>query len=126
MSLTDPSCNNLKSETILSYFASPLSKKQVKLLTHGLIPWKGRLDLHGLTVSDARFELCKFIDDQLKKKHRCVLIIHGKGRNVENNAVLKNHVNHWLRQFSEVLAFHSAIAKHGGQGAIYVILRKQY
>jgi len=38
--------------------------------------------------------------------------------------VIKNKVNSWLRQHQDVLAFHSAMPKDGGNGAVYVLLKK--
>jgi len=38
--------------------------------------------------------------------------------------VLKSCVNHWLKQFDQVLAFHTAQKYHGGLGATYVLIKK--
>jgi hypothetical protein len=64
---------------------------------------------------------------------RCLLIIHGKagaGYTDESGdirgagqALLKSHVNHWLQQVDDVLAFASALPKDGGTGAVYVLLK---
>jgi DNA-nicking Smr family endonuclease len=56
-----------------------------------------------------------------------VLIIHGKGENKadrERSSILKGCTNHWLRELEIVQAFHSAQARHGGTGAVYVLLKK--
>src|SRR5690625_5916207 len=55
---------------------------------------------------------------------RCALITHGKGVGRAQPALLKSCVAHWLPQFQEVLAFHSAQTAHGGTGATYLLLRK--
>ena len=49
---------------------------------------------------------------------------HGKGEGRERPAILKSCVNHWLRQFEQVLAFHTAQKYHGGLGATYVLIKK--
>lgn len=83
-----------------------------------------RLDLHKMTVEQARGEVYQFIQDCLEQDVRTALIMHGKGELREQPAVLKSCVAHWLPQMDEVLAFHSAQKAHGGLGATYVLLRK--
>lgn len=83
-----------------------------------------RLDLHKMTVEQARREVYQFIQDCLEQDVRTALIMHGKGEGREQPAMLKSCVAHWLPQMDEVLAFHSAQKPHGGLGATYVLLRK--
>lgn len=83
-----------------------------------------RLDLHRLTVESARQNVYQFIGDCVATDVRCALITHGKGLGRETPALLKSCVAHWLPQFEEVLAFHTAQKQHGGYGATYVLLRK--
>jgi DNA-nicking Smr family endonuclease len=83
-----------------------------------------RLDLHKLTVDQARREVYQFVQDCMANDVRSALITHGKGEWREKPAVLKSYVAHWLPQMNEVLAFHSAQKPHGGYGATYVLLRK--
>ena len=42
----------------------------------------------------------------------------------ERSSILKGCVDHWLRELDVVRAFHSAQPRHGGTGAVYVLLRK--
>lgn len=111
-------------ETALSYRQSDITNTQWRLLKSGQIPWQARLDLHRLNTDSARESIVEFIGQQLSINIRCVLIIHGKGSLRGEPPVLKNLVNHWLQQIPQVLAFHSAIPKHGGNGALYVLLKK--
>lgn len=114
----------VQSESVLSFSHEPtLSKKRLRELKRGKIPYTARLDLHGLRLDTAEQALYQFIQHQAQLKHRCVLIIHGKGGRFGEDPVLKNHVNCWLKQFPEILAFHSALEKHGGSGAVYVLLK---
>ncbi len=84
-----------------------------------------RLDLHGLTVEQARQGLWQFIEDCMRHDIRCALVTHGKGENrLPQPALLKSCVAHWLPQIDSVMAFHSAQKHHGGSGATYVLLRK--
>lgn len=83
-----------------------------------------RLDLHGMTVKQARSAVYQFIHDCMEQDIRCALITHGKGLGRAQPALLKSCVAHWLPQFEQVLAFHSAQKQHGGSGATYLLLRK--
>lgn len=83
-----------------------------------------RLDLHHHTVDQARLAVSGFVRDCLQSDVRCGLITHGKGEGRQQPALLKSCVAHWLPQFNEVLAFHSAQKRHGGSGATYVLIRK--
>ncbi len=111
--------------SILAWCDHAIPRKRLRELKNGEIRWEARLDLHGLRPDDARDTLCHFIDQQSHAGHRCLLIIHGKGSRHGEEPVLKNHVNHWLQQLPKVLAFHSAIPKDGGAGAVYVLLKRQ-
>jgi len=95
-----------------------------KNLRLGKYEIQSRLDLHRHNVEQARKALWGFVDDCQKHGVRCALITHGKGEGRERPAVLKSCVNHWLKQFDEVLAFHSAQKIHGGMGATYVLIKK--
>jgi DNA-nicking Smr family endonuclease len=83
-----------------------------------------RLDLHHMTVDQARNAVFQFIKDCMQHDIRCALITHGKGEGRDQPAQLKSCVAHWLPQFEQVLAFHSAQKQHGWVGATYVLLRK--
>jgi len=95
-----------------------------KNLRMGKYEIQSRLDLHRHTVEQARVALWRFVDDCHKHSIRCALITHGKGEGREQPARLKSCVNHWLRQFDQVLAFHSAQKQHGGVGSTYLLLKK--
>lgn len=83
-----------------------------------------RLDLHHMTVDQARNAVFQFIKDCMNHDIRCALITHGKGEGRNLPAQLKSCIAHWLPQFPEILAFHSAQKQHGWVGATYVLLRK--
>lgn len=110
--------------TTLAYHITGIPKKRLIELKNGEIRWQGRLDLHGNTIQQAQDKLCQFISQQHKLGHRCVLLIHGKGSPTGDAPILKNHVNHWLKQLPQILAFHSALPRDGGCGALYVLLRR--
>ncbi|KTD66817.1 DNA mismatch repair protein-like protein [Legionella steelei] len=123
--LSDMIVDTVLSETILSYMHPSLSNQRFKALRTGQIPWEARLDLHGLKSENARDTLCQFIQTQAENDKRCILIIHGKGGYLGAPPVIKNLLNRWLPQLDEVLAFHSALPKDGGSGAVYVLLKRK-
>ncbi|WP_370548067.1 DNA endonuclease SmrA [Edwardsiella tarda] len=82
------------------------------------------LDLHRHTLNEARSALLQFIADCLARDIRTVLVLHGKGECSQPQALLKSYVSAWLPQIPEVMALHSAERRHGGSGALYVLLRK--
>ncbi|CEG57683.1 Smr/MutS family protein [Legionella fallonii] len=122
--LSDFISETVLSNTLLSYCRPSLTTKRFKALKNGQIPWEARLDLHGLRTETARDSLRHFIQAQVNNGKRCLLIIHGKGGHEGAPPVIKNLVNRWLPQFDEVLAFHSAQARDGGHGAVYVLLKR--
>ena len=107
------------------FFARPgLQMKAQKHLRQGKVTIEDHLDLHGLTINEARDILLEFINFTQKRGIRCIRLVHGKGyRANSNKPVLKNKVNSWLRQHPEVLAFSSTQPKDGGTGAVYILIR---
>ncbi|MDA8389543.1 MAG: Smr/MutS family protein [Gammaproteobacteria bacterium] len=109
----------------LLYFRDGVSKNWLRHVRRGRFAIERELDLHGLTVDQARSALGIFLREAVRDQRRCVRIIHGKGlRSMARLPVLKGCVNSWLRQRSEVLAFCSARPEDGGTGAVYVLLRR--
>ena len=81
------------------------------------------IDLHGLTVAEAKAALRQFLILALEQRVRCVRIVHGKGlRSGHRGPVLKAAVNAVLRRTGAVLAYVSARQVDGGTGALYVLL----
>lgn len=114
----------VKPRDVLEFKREGVQHGVYKNLRQGKYAIDSRLDLHRLTVEQARQQVYRFIQDCVKHDIRCALITHGRGENREKPALLKSCTNHWLRQLDEVLAFHSAQPQHGGTGATYVMLRK--
>lgn len=110
---------------ILDYSRGGLSFKALKNLRRGNYPAEKTLDLHGMTVDQARIALLRFLGECEAANIRHVIIVHGKGFRSANKPVIKAMVNRWLRATDIVLAFHSAQPKDGGSGAVYVLLKKQ-
>lgn len=84
------------------------------------------IDLHGLTVDEARTALDEFFVRSHARGVRTVLIVHGRGRSSPVQPVLKSMVREWLTtgpRRAWVIAFSSARLCDGGAGATYVLFR---
>jgi DNA-nicking Smr family endonuclease len=108
----------------LSFCRPGLQQRVFQDLRRGRLEIEMELDLHGLTARHAHSTLEEFIRECHRRDIRCVRIIHGKGYGSEDRQpVLKQKVNHWLRQRQDILAFCSATSRDGGTGAVYALLR---
>jgi len=115
----------LKASDVLEFRRDGVQHGVYKNLRMGRYDIEARLDLHRLTVDEARREVFQFLKDCYQYELRTVLILHGKGeRNVDKVAAIKSHLSVWLPQIDEIMAFHSAQPRHGGTGAVYVMLKK--
>jgi len=114
--------HSIQSDEKISYCSNGVQAKFLRKLRTGKIPIEDHLDLHGLTTDQARQQVSNFIYDCQSLNYKCVIIIHGKG-SIKNPAILKSMLNHWLRQIPDVLAFSSAQEQHGGNGAVYVLIK---
>ena len=109
---------------LLAYKKEGVQEGVFKKLRLGHYELQSSLDLHGQSLRQARASLLQFLQDCQRAEVRSVLIRHGRGEHSTPKALLKSHVSHWLQQWPEVLAFHSAQRQHGGTGALYLLLRK--
>jgi len=110
----------------LYYCREGIQRSVLRKLRRGQYRVHDALDLHGMNVDAARRALTEFLLQARRQHLSCVRIIHGKGkRSRHKGPVLKNKVNHWLRQRDDILAFCSARPVDGGTGALYVLLRSQ-
>ncbi len=101
----------------------------VRRLRRGSFAFRRHVDLHGLTVPEARAALGDFFRNALRDGERCVLVVHGRGLNSPDRVpVIKQNVVAWLSRgpwARSVLAFTSARSCDGGAGAMYVLLRRR-
>ena len=133
--LGDEGFDLLGSEQNLTYSRPGLDKASLRRLNHGHLRPSITIDLHGYDIDRARDLVWRALREAQKHNDRCVLIVHGKaGTGYRDDkgdlqdtgtALIKSHVNHWLQQVDEVLAFCSAQPRDGGTGAVYVLLKKQ-
>ena len=116
----------------------PFDPRAAQRIARGRREIDARLDLHGMRQSDAHAALRHFLARCQAEGHRHVLIITGKGVNLEaderrdfwaseQRGVLRRLVPHWLGEpsmRSHVVSFTEFAIKHGGSGALYVTIRK--
>ena len=106
-----------------------LDPRLLRRLRAGEFAFQAYLDLHGMTADEAKPAVQAFILRSMVAGHRCVLIVHGRGRNSpDQRSVLKDRLKQWLTHGElgrRVLAFSSARPYDGGNGASYVLLRRE-
>ena len=101
-----------------------LQQKHVRRLRRGQMTVEAEADLHGMRIREAQSLLKDFLRECREEGLRCVRVIHGKGHGSAGGAaVLKWEVDRWLRAHDGVMAFASAQPRHGGTGAVYVLLK---
>jgi len=102
-----------------------VGRRTMRKLARGKYAVQAEIDLHGMTVAEAKPRLADFIDYSVKQGLTCVRIVHGKGLGSGHRGpVLKSAVSRWLRKWESVLAFVSARQVDGGTGAVYVLLQQ--
>lgn len=119
-----------------------LARQQVRMdskaygrMRRGKLAVEGRIDLHGLTLSEAHPRLVSFVTSSHAAGRRLVLVITGKGQDTEggdpvpmHRGILRRQVPHWLTSpplGGIVLQIGEAHRRHGGSGAFYVYLRRK-
>jgi DNA-nicking Smr family endonuclease len=105
-----------------------LDRANAERLKRGGYPIEARLDLHGLTQAEAHRQLIEFIEGCYEAGRRCVLVVTGRGLGPDGPGVLKSAVPRWLAQTGlrhRLLAVATAQPRHGGAGALYVLLRRR-
>jgi len=110
--------------------AAGVDKRTNQRLIRGKTPIEGRLDLHGHTKESAHRALDAFIKGSFAAERRCVIVITGKGLRLESGeiGVLRQAVPQWLNSPAlrpMVLAYSHATPKDGGEGALYVLLKRK-
>lgn len=102
--------------------AAGVDRRTASRLKRGQLAVEARIDLHGLTQIEAHRGLDAFLEASWSTGRRCVLVITGK------SGVLRGVVPKWLDQQpnrSRIISFTPATPRDGGEGALYVLLRKK-
>jgi DNA-nicking Smr family endonuclease len=113
---------------------APLGRRLKQRVARGRDPIDARIDLHGMTQLEAHAALLRFLRQARVQGARMALIVTGKGsrgNDVEfgsGRGILKRQVPMWLSlpEFRQlIVGFEDAHIGHGGQGALYVRLRRE-
>ena len=108
---------NLNKQGPMKYVRVDVDSFEAKNLRRGFYSPDLILDLHGLDQQQAKQEVAALLYACQKEHAQCICIIHGLG-----SRVLKNKVPHWLVQHPDVMAFHQAPLKWGGNGALLALI----
>ncbi|PUB17189.1 Smr/MutS family protein [Yoonia sediminilitoris] len=111
-----------------------MDNKSFGKMKRGKLKPEARIDLHGMTMSEAHPELIRFIMGSHAMGRRLVLVITGKGKDRDEggpiptrHGVLRHQVPQWLAlppMNQAILQVTPAHLRHGGHGAYYVYLRR--
>jgi DNA-nicking Smr family endonuclease len=107
--------------------AKAFALRERRQLARGKAEIGGRIDLHGMTQAEAHDALQRFLRRAQAEGAKFVLVITGKGGPGGDRGVLRRQVPLWLalpELRTCVLGFDVAHVGHGGEGALYVRLRK--
>ncbi|MEZ5799506.1 MAG: Smr/MutS family protein [Nitratireductor sp.] len=94
-------------------------------LRKGRLEIDGRIDLHGMNEFEAHERLYRFLLNEKASGSRLVLVITGKG--ARSGGILRNAVPRWLGEANFrplVNGCRQAHLSHGGEGALYVRIRR--
>jgi DNA-nicking Smr family endonuclease len=108
---------------------TPFGRRMKQRVARGKETIDGRLDLHGLTQSEAHGSLLRFLRAANARDARLVLVITGKGARAHEGerGILKRKVPQWLAlpEFRRlVIGYEDAHIAHGGEGALYIRIRR--
>jgi DNA-nicking Smr family endonuclease len=108
---------------------APLTRRTKKRIARGNHAIDGRLDLHGMTQAEAHMRLVRFVRRAQADGAKFALVITGKGARSSDpdRGVLRRQVPLWLQLpdlRDAVVGFEEAHVAHGGEGALYVRLRR--
>jgi DNA-nicking Smr family endonuclease len=104
-----------------------IARREKQQLARGRFAIDARIDLHGMTLAQAHGTLLRFLHQAQGDGARFALVITGKGAPNASRGVLRRQVPLWLTlpEFRVcVLGYDVAHVGHGGEGALYVRLRK--
>lgn len=93
-------------------------------LKFGTYEPQAHIDLHRLTIAEARERVWNFLEGAREKGFRTVQIIHGKGIKSNPPATLKSYVGQVLQDYKHVIGYCSAPEQLGGAGATLIWIRK--
>ncbi len=114
--------------------ATVLDTSWERRIRNGTISPDITIDLHGHSLSSAHARLNQALSSALMRDHRILLIITGKPPKVSGPAqqtrrgAIRGEIGHWLETSpyaDRIASVRQAHPRHGGSGAIYIILRRK-
>nr|WP_210382260.1 Smr/MutS family protein [Jiella sonneratiae] len=105
----------------------PIERPTRRKIAKGRIAIEARIDLHEMTQTNAHAALARFLAQAQAMGLRHVLVITGRGLSGGPRGVLRRVVPQWFAgpQFRPLVSgFESAERHHGGEGALYVRVRR--
>ena len=108
-----------------SSISHPIDDPTARKIAKGRQKIDARIDLHGMTQNHARSSLLDFLSLAKAADHRIVLVITGKGN--MGTGILKQRVPDWFSAppFADLVnGYRLSSPAHGGEGALYVRLRR--
>jgi DNA-nicking Smr family endonuclease len=124
---TPPSRATVMGLPLLEHGASPgVDRRTADRFRKGRMIVEKRLDLHGMTQEQAHGSLNRFLEHSASTGIRCVLVITGKG--MRGEGILRRMVPRWLndaRLRPLILSFSHAQIPDGGDGALYILLKRR-
>jgi len=109
---------------------SPIDRRTRQKLSRGREQIEARLDLHGMSQDQAHHALSRFLRNAQNEGMKFVIVVTGKGQRGgagSERGVLRREVPRWLAmpEFRDVVVgFEVAAIGHGGEGALYVRVRR--
>ncbi len=109
--------------------AAGLDRQTQKKMRRGKIEVEARLDLHGMIQTEAHHSLHDFLERAHRSGKRAVLVITGKGLSRSGEVgILRQAVPRWLNEQplrNLIKGFDYAAPSDGGEGALYILLRRK-
>jgi DNA-nicking Smr family endonuclease len=110
--------------------AAPIDKSWERTLRSGRLTPDMTIDLHGHYLSGAHSALSRALDRAAASEARIILVIAGKSRGPDEapRGAIRRELATWLahsHHAPRILAVRNAHPRHGGEGALYVVLRKR-
>jgi DNA-nicking Smr family endonuclease len=103
-----------------------IDRRTLKRLERGLVSIDARLDLHGMTQEEAHRHLAIFLAHHQRQGARCILVITGIGERT-TGGTLRRMTPRWLAEpgnAQRIIGYSPAQKRHGGEGALYVLLKR--
>lgn len=116
-----------------------MDRRMAQRFARGEMKIDARLDLHGMSLSQAESAVTYFVQSASAAGHRCLIVVTGKGRRGDHHSSdqgidapargrIRAETPHWLNRPSLrplILAVREAHFRHGGGGALYVLLKRR-